>query len=158
MSGKKVVEITSWEQLAEIPKTCIVEIETDEKVFKFPVEGLPQETIEEINEKWDAKKNELKEPKSPVRIKGGGVNWVADPESAEHKEWKKKVRAIENLRTADLTLAFLPEGLRPSGSFEEKVEQLRGKITFGHWGKIVEAGMKASGVDLSDRMDEAKNS
>lgn len=161
-----VEKIVSWEQWAEQPKSGVVELEFPDpkvpggkRVKQIVLNGLTQEEIDAVNQKWDEEKKKLKEPMIAVPVKGGERKWVPAKGTDEYKEYEEKIAAIERLRIADLTLAFLPPELRPPGEFEKQVASLKKVLLSGHWGQIVTAGMEISGfkLDQNEKVEEAKN-
>lgn len=164
MSGK-VEQLTSWDQWEGMGKSGVIELEFPnpktagaKDIKQIVVNGLTQEEIEAINTKWDEKKKALKEPMTSIEIRGGGRKWIPDKESEKYAKYEADIQALEKLRMADLTLAFLPEDLRPPGEFEEKVQKLSKRLLAGHWGQIVNAGLEMSGFKMNNEaVEEAKN-
>lgn len=158
MSGKtnekKVVKLTEWGQMKAQKKTGEVIIPGIETDFSVEIQGMSPATIESINEKYEDMKAQIPEPQVFVKELKKFIKAESGP---EYEKYQKQIRAIENLRMAELALGFLV--IKPDGTFEEQVKQLKDDLLFAQLPKIVEGGLKLSGIEVDEKeIEDAKNS
>jgi hypothetical protein len=153
----KVTKLTDLKQLVNKKKNGFITLEFgDGSLMSVEINGLSKAQFEAVNEKYD----EMKESQPEIFIKDGkGGKWVkCSEDSEEYKTWKKKDRAVENMRICELVLMFLAASNTLEGTFEDKVKFLNENFLLGHFYQIIDAGMEISGLkNKESQIDQAKN-
>lgn len=158
--SERIQTLKSWDQMKKQKRTgSVVLTFPDGSKLEVELKSLSKAEFDAILEKYDKMRSEHPAPTQKITV-NGQVRYVPDREGKKYEEYQEKMKAIDKLQMAELALAFMV--VKPEGTFEEQIKELNETLIGGHFGKIIEAGMKISGfgdaVATEEEIDEIKNS
>ena len=151
-------KVRSFKDLKDMPRKGFVELtQPDGEIFEMELQAVDSATLDRINDKYDKSK-----PKQPVKMMKVAGSATPKPiqitDGVEYDEYNEKMKVNETLRMAELALSFMPESLRPEGSLEEQINELRNVLIAGHFVQIIKRGYEISGFNFEEKVEQAKNS
>jgi hypothetical protein len=152
---QKVTVLTDWKQLKEKnAETTVVNLEyPDGSIIGVEIRGLSKAQMNALNEKYEG----MREAKPKVFFKET-KKWVAALEdSKEYMDWDRKNKALDNLKACEVLILALVK--KPEGNtLEEQMAFLNEVFKDGQLNTLILEVYKFSGHDLSDKIEQAKNS
>lgn len=155
---KVTKRVKSFKDLKNMPRKGYVElIQPDGEIIEMELQAVDSATLDHINDKYD--KSKPKVPVKVMKVAGSAVpKQVEITEGADYEEYLERLKVNESMRMAELALAFIPENLRPEGTLEEQINELRTVLIAGHFVQIIKRGYEISGFNFDEKVEQAKNS
>lgn len=164
-----VIIINSWDELMEQPRFGYVDLVfgkgENKRVVQFKLQGVSENVLSEIEEKYDALR-----PAQPVYndpnlnktiiIDDEVYETLTSPQlRKDYEKYKKKLADVTKSKLAEMVYEFLVPEMRPKGdSREEQIKQIRDGFLIGHFYEIIKVGYEISGMRKDEKVEEAKNS